>query len=155
MFRIRRIFDDHTTGNRQIISQVQSIMASQFVGISQEEIEKLPEQLSNPVKYLFRSILFIADDEKSKVKGFALVHHAPDLHFCFLDFISAASHRTGRGIGGALYENIREFAIEQQVIGLFFECLPDDPDTCHNEEYKYRLRYTRIREGYLSAVSGI
>ena len=149
MFRIRRIYDDNTTGNKQIIAEVQSIMANQFIGISEGDIEKLPEQLINPVKYRFRSILFIVDDEKGNVKGFALVHQASDLNFCFLDYISAASKRTGSGIGGALYQNIREFAREQKVTGLFFECLPDDPEKCNDPELlKQNIDRLRFYERY-------
>ncbi len=144
MFRIRRVYDDHTTQNKEIISQVQEIIGNQFNGISPETIAKLPEQLRNPVKYQYRSVLLIADDGKNMVKGFALLHHAPDLHFCFLDFISAATHGTGRGIGGALYDNVREFAREQSVIGMFFECLPDEPALCSNTEV-LRQNMARLR----------
>jgi acetoin utilization deacetylase AcuC-like enzyme/GNAT superfamily N-acetyltransferase len=145
MFRIQRIYDETTLQTRQVISQIKDIIAGQFKGISDEEIAELPEHLRNPVKYRFRSVLFIADDEKGNVKGFALLHHAPDLNFCFLDYISAATERTGRGIGGALYENLREYARSQNVIGMFFECLPDDPGLCMNSELldqnRARLRF--------------
>ena len=149
MFRIRRLYNDNTNYNRQIIKEVQAIVSSQFDGISQEDIEKLPDQLRNPVKYRFNSALFIADDEKGKVRGFALLHYAPDLNFCFLDYISAASERTGRGIGGALYQNIREFALEQKVIGLFFECLPDEKLLCESPEVlKQNIARLRFYERY-------
>ncbi|TFG95505.1 MAG: acetylpolyamine amidohydrolase [Calditrichales bacterium] len=149
MFRIRRLYNDHTNQNREIIEQVQAIIGSQFDGISEADIAKLPDQLRNPVKYRFLSALFIADDEKGNVKGFALLHYAPDLHFCFLDYISAASQRTGRGIGGALYQNVREFALEQKVTGLFFECLPDDERLCDSqEELKQNIARLRFYERY-------
>ena len=134
MFRIKRIYGDDTQQNRQIVKQVQAILSDQFKGISAEEIARFPEYLRNPVRYRFRSVLFIADDGKDHVRGFALLHHAPDLHFCFLDYISAASHRTGTGIGGALYGDLREYARGQKAIGLFLECLPDDPDICMEDQ---------------------
>src|SRR3546814_2345276 len=34
----------------------------------------------------------------------------------------------GSGIGGALYDRVREEAEELGAAGLYFECLPDDPD---------------------------
>jgi len=36
--------------------------------------------------------------------------HAPDLHFGYLDFMSAARLQTGGGVGGTLYSMIREEA---------------------------------------------
>lgn len=134
MFLIRRIYDDILPRNREAIAQAQQILSVQIKGLSRETIEKLPDLLRNPLKHRFRSILFVAEDEKGQLKGFALLFHAPDLNFCYLDFISTAEKRTGRGIGSALYERVRETAQRYGVIGLFFECLPDDPALCRNPE---------------------
>ncbi len=133
MFRIRRIYDNALAINREAISKVQQILRDQFDNLSDEDIEKLPDQLLNPLKHRFRSILFIADDGRGHVKGFALLMHAADLNFCYLDFISAAKFKTSRGIGSALYDKIRAEALELDSVGLFFECLPDDPALCQNE----------------------
>ncbi len=127
MFRIRRIYDDLIPIDRIAIAQVQAILRSQFPEIKEDEIIKLPEKLHNPLKYRFRSILFVADDVKGQVKGFAFVLHDADYKFFYLDFISAAKKMTGRGIGGALYERVLKEALSLNTIGLFFECLPDDP----------------------------
>ena len=126
MFRIRRIYDDVVPSNKSAIEQVQEILRAQFPLAPESEAAGLPEKLRNPLKYRFRSILFVADDGR-KVKGFALLLHAPDLKFSYLDFISAAMRRTGGGIGGALYERVREEALALGSIGIFCECLPDDP----------------------------
>jgi GNAT superfamily N-acetyltransferase len=128
MFRIRRVYDDITPANQQAIEQVQDILRAQFPTLSKREIKKLPEQLRNPMKYRFRAILFIAEGIKEHVDGFALLFHEPTLKFTYLDYISAAEQKTGGGIGGALYERIREEALDLETIGLFFECLPDTPE---------------------------
>ena len=130
MFLIRRIYDNIIPRNREAVSQAQEILRQQFSGLSQEDIDKLPGYLRNPLKHKFHSVLFAAEDGKGQLRGFALLFHASDLHFCYLDFISTAEKRTGGGIGGALYEVIRETARKQNVAGLFFECLPDDPALC-------------------------
>ena len=98
MFRIRRIYDTHVPANREAIAQVQAILREQFDGLDESDIEKLPQQLDNPLKARFRSILFVADDKQRHVRGFAMLNHAPDLKFCYLDYISAAAspHRRGR-----------------------------------------------------------
>jgi acetoin utilization deacetylase AcuC-like enzyme/GNAT superfamily N-acetyltransferase len=127
MFRIRRVHDDITPANKEAIAQVQEILRTQFHLLSQRDIAKLPEQLRNPLKYRFRSILFVTEGLKGRITGFALLFHEPALKFCYLDYISAAERRTGGGIGGALYERVREEALDLNSVGLFFECLPDDP----------------------------
>ena len=127
MFRIRRVYDDATPADTDAIADVQKILRTQFPGLSKKDIAKLPDQLRNPLKYRFRSILFVAEGSKGHVDGFALLFHEPVLKFCYLDFISAAEEKTGGGIGGALYERVREEALYLNTIGLFFECLPDDP----------------------------
>jgi acetoin utilization deacetylase AcuC-like enzyme/GNAT superfamily N-acetyltransferase len=132
MFRIRRIYDNILPVNQRAISQVQGIIKVQFPYIKDEEIYQLPDKLKNPIKHGFRSILFVAEDERGKVLGFAFLLHNPDLHFCFLDYISAAEKLSGRGVGGAIYDRVRQEAKSLNAIGLFFECLPDDPELSRN-----------------------
>jgi acetoin utilization deacetylase AcuC-like enzyme/GNAT superfamily N-acetyltransferase len=134
MFRIVRIFDDIIPTDRDAIAQVQSILRQEFKLVPTEEIDKLRDKLRNPLRYRLRHIIHVAEGHLRRVKGFSIMAHAPDLKFCFLDYISAATGMTGRGIGGALYEQLREEARSLGVIGLFFECLPDDPKLCPNPE---------------------
>lgn len=129
MFRIRQILDPILPVNKSAIAQVQKILREQFNLLDEADIEKIPDQLADPLKYRFRTFLFVAEG-KGQVKGFALLMHAPDLKFCYLDFISAAVQKTGRGIGSILYDRVREVARELETVGLFFECLPDDKKLC-------------------------
>jgi len=145
MFRIRRVYDDITPANKEAIAQVQEILRTQFPSLSKKAVNKLPKQLRNPLKYRFRSILFVAEGSKGHVDGFALLLHESILKFCYLDYISAARKRTGGGIGSTIYERIREEALDLKTIGLFFECLPDDPKLSPNPEVRKqnaaRLRF--------------
>ena len=145
MFRIRRIHDDNIPIDKEVIAHVQNILRLQFGGISEKEILQLPEQLRNPLKYRFRSILFVADDVRGRVKGFALLFYVSDLNFCYLDYISTAQKSMGRGIGGALYGGIKAEVRSLHATGLFFECLPDDPALCRDPEIlkqnQARLRF--------------
>lgn len=145
MFRIRRIYDNTLAIDREAITQVQQILRSQFSAVSESEISNLPQKLSNPLKYRFRTILFIADDMKLRVKGFALLNHAPDLSFCFLDFISVDPKAAVSGVGGALYERVRDEARTLGDNGIFMECLPDDPKLCQDpatvKQSRARLKF--------------
>ncbi len=149
MFRIRRIYDYVLPVNKSAITQVQEILYTQFNLLDEEEIKKLPEKLRNPLRHRFRSILFVAEDDRGKVEGFAFVFHEPELNFCYLDFISAAKQLTGRGIGGALYERVRHEALALKSIGIFFECLPDDPKLCPDQNMlKHNASRLKFYERY-------
>ena len=145
MFRIHKIFDVTTPTNRQLLSQVQAMLRVQFNELSEKDINKLPAQLSNPLKYRFRSILLVAENGANTVRGFAMLLHAPDLDFCYLDYICAGRGETGGGIGGALYARVREEAFQLGVVGIFLECLPDDPALSHDPNIRNqnaaRLRF--------------
>ncbi len=90
------------------------------------------DQLRNPLKYKFRTTLFVAENRSGNVLGFAIMMYAPDLHFCFLDYVASRKDILASGIGGSLYERVREVAKSMQSIGLFFESLPDNPELCKN-----------------------
>ena len=145
MFRIRRIYDDVLPANRTAIAQVQQILKAQFADLAARDIDKLPQQLTNPLKHGFRAILYIAENQRRQVEGFALLLLEPDLKFGYLEYISTARQLTGRGIGGALYQRVREETRGRGAIGLFFECLPDDPVLCRDPETlkknRARLRF--------------
>jgi len=134
MFRIRRILDDTLPLDREQIEEVQRILAAQFPGAPESHVRKLPDQLKNPFAHGFRALLFVADDSQKRVKGFALLSHDPKLRFLFLDYIASAKGGTGGGVGGALYERVRDEAAALGVIGTFFECLPDLPEECETRE---------------------
>lgn len=148
MFRIRKIYDDTSVANRHAIEQVQSIIQQQFPTARREDMERLPRQLRDPVEFKYRSILFVADDIAGNVKGFAVLLHMPDINITYLELISAAPGRNGRGIGSLLYERVREESIKLNVRGLFFECSIDDERVTDPETLKNNQRRMRFYESY-------
>lgn len=128
MFRIRWVTDDTLPTDRRTVEHVQEILRTRLPGLREEEIVSLPKKLHDPVGYRLRAMLFVADDMRGHIKGFALLSHAPDLDFCFLDYVAtSATMGSSAGVGGALYERLRDVAKALGAVGLFFECLPDDP----------------------------
>jgi len=127
MFRIRKIFDDVSPANRDAVAQVVTILRAQFPRTRAPDIEKLPAQLQDPLKFRYRTILLVAEESMGRVKGFAVLLYMPDVRIAYLELMSAAPGRTGGGIGSALYERVREEAVAMNVEGLFFECSVDDP----------------------------
>src|SRR4029079_11442009 len=137
MLRIRKVADATTAPNRAAIEAAQKIMREQFPAMPDYDIAKLPEQLPNPLKPRFVARLFVAENARDQTLGVALLLHAPDIGFSYLELISAAPRRTGYGIGATLYERVRE---EARALGtqLYFESLPDDPALSPNPEIRAR-----------------
>ncbi len=122
MFRIRRVYDDLVPLNRKVIGLVQESLRQHFPDMPEAERRRLPDQLRHPLRYGYHTMLFVADDPKGTLKGFAILLYFPEQRFCYLDYISAARFHTGRGFGSALYQRVREEARALEVAGLFFEC---------------------------------
>jgi acetoin utilization deacetylase AcuC-like enzyme/GNAT superfamily N-acetyltransferase len=145
MFRIWRVHDDIRPVDKRRIIQVQEILAGQFPGVDENEISNLPVILRDPMKQRLRYLLLVAEDQNLSVNGFALAAYATDLSFYFLDFLSAAPRLTGRGLGGALYQRLRHEAAAAKAVGIFMECLPDDPKLCRDSKLlaqnRARLRF--------------
>ncbi len=144
MLRIRRIFDDLLPIDAGEIGQIQQMLREQMSGVSAADADGLLDKLRNPLKHQFRAFLYVADDARGRVRGFALVSHEPDLGFWFLDFIVASARGTGGGVGGAVYARLREDAARAKSLGLFFECQPDEPESL-SDAGALRQNISRLR----------
>ncbi|MGF1620758.1 MAG: GNAT family N-acetyltransferase [Rhodomicrobiaceae bacterium] len=127
MLTIRKIRNALTDHDRETVAQVQTILRAQFPGMSADEINKLPDQLADPLSFQFVSKLLVSEDGASEVRAFAILLNFPDLAFAYLETISTAPGGTGGGLGAALYDAARDEAAAFGAHGLYFECLPDDP----------------------------
>ena len=132
MFRIRKISNPYLSANTRAIEQVKNLINNQFNAIGQEKIDEISDQLIDPLKYRFHAMLFVADSYNENVKGFALLLHMPDLHFYYLDYLAVSPTKGSSGVGSALYQRVREEAQSVNAKGLFYECLPDDPELSKN-----------------------
>jgi GNAT superfamily N-acetyltransferase len=144
VFRVRRVYDDVLPRDRHALAQVREILRAQFPGAPQADVETLAERLRNPFRYRFRTLLFVADDLAGHVKGFALASHEPMIGFVFLDYLASGARLTGRGIGGSLYQALRDEARALRVVGIFCECAPDLPEEVDDPE-TLRQNASRLR----------
>ncbi len=148
MFRIRRIFDDTIPVNQDALRQVKAILKKRIPAASEQEITHLGDNLRNPFTLRFRPILFVAENMRHKVLGFAMLLHEPDINFCFLDWIATAKDTLRGGLGSALYDRVRAECAALKVGGLFLECLPDTPGTCDPDQLKDNIARLRFYERY-------
>ena len=132
MFRIRRIYDDVLPTNQVAIGEVKRIFVEQFPAARRDDIETINEKLRNPFLQRFRTVLYVAENGRGHVTGFATMLHDPELAFCYLDYLTTAKGISGRGVGAALYEHVRDEALTLKAKALWFECLPDDPGACQD-----------------------
>lgn len=133
IFKIRKITDSYLPSNAIAIQQVFSILRLHFPSVKEDKINEILEQMKDPLKYKFSSNLFVAEDGRSNVKGFAIMFYLSDKNFCFLDYIAVKPGKTSSGVGGAIYERLREEAQMLKSIGIFMECLPDDEKLCSDK----------------------
>lgn len=149
IFKIRKITDTYLPSNVTAVEQVFSILRFHFPTVKEEKIRELIEQMKDPLKYQFSSILFVAEDGRSNVKGFAILFFMPDKNFCFLDYIAVKPSKISSGVGGAIYERIREEAQMLKSVGIFMECLPDDEQLCRDKsEIKQNMSRLAFYERY-------
>jgi len=142
LFKIRKITDTYLPSNSQAIDQVFNILKLHFPSVKQEKINQILEQMKDPLKYRFSVSLFVAEDGRSNVKGFAILFYMPDKNFCYLDYLAVKPGRTSSGVGGAIYQRMREEAQMLNTIGIFMECLPDDETLCRD---KTELKQNKAR----------
>ena len=95
MFRIRRIYDNALAIDQDAITEVQRILRLQFADLPEEAGSSLFQKLADPLKYRLRTILFVANDHRSRIKGFAILNHAPDLAFLLSGFHFRRSDNLG------------------------------------------------------------
>jgi acetoin utilization deacetylase AcuC-like enzyme len=148
MLRIRRVYDEILPIDREALRQAREILRSQFDGLSEEDVESFASDLRDPFKRRFRPLLYVAEDGRRRVRGFALLLHEPKLRFGFLEYIATPRGRTGSGIGGVLYERVREEGAAQGMRGIFYECLPADPDAYPPEVVAQNAARLRFYERY-------
>ena len=143
MLRIRRIHDTTIPVDADAVAQVQAIWQAQIPAARAVDVAALPATLV--AREGFRAIVFVAEDTRHRVIGFALLLHDAALGLACLDTLAAAVAGTGRGVGGALYQRLREEARALGAEGLFLECLPDDPALCDDvdelAQARARLRF--------------
>lgn len=149
MFRIRKITNPNLEGNKQAMEKIKEIIRLQFPGMMEKQIEDISIQMINPVKAKYHTSIVIADDLRGNIRGFAILLFMSDLKFCYLDLMSVTPGRATSGVGGSIYEKIREEAAALNTIGLFYECLPDDPALCRDKSFIYlNMRRLAFYERY-------
>lgn len=141
--RFVHVFDADLEPRR--IADVQRIFRSFFGQVYADYADRIPDLLRRQAAYGHRTILITAEDPRGRVLAFALALHYTDLNATLLDFIVVDPSVRQRGVGGALYEALREYLGRLGSRGLYLEARPDDPplepDPAKRRENRSRLRF--------------
>lgn len=149
MLRISKITDIHSQQGEAAIGEAQEIVRARFPDMPETDIEKLAVLLANPFKYGFVSQLLVAEGSAQRFKAIAVLLYEPAHRFAWLEIISTAPTATRGGLGMALYERVREEALGMGAEGLYFECLPDEPELSPDERIrKENIARLRFYERY-------
>jgi GNAT superfamily N-acetyltransferase len=108
-------------------------------------IDRIAELLRNRRESAFDPILLISTDSRRRTSGLAFVYYFADLRYGYLEYIASDPGRPARGIGGALYEAVRELLAARGARGLFLDVPPTDRakvgDTRRLAVNRKRLRF--------------
>jgi acetoin utilization deacetylase AcuC-like enzyme/GNAT superfamily N-acetyltransferase len=144
MFRVRRIHNENLAVDRAALEQVEAILRAQFPGLDEADLERVRRRLREPFGDELQPQLWVVENQRLRVAAFALLLISPRHKFGFLDFIAVARSGTGGGVGGALYERVRDAAAALGCRALFFECHTDEPHPAQSEAVR-RQNAARLR----------
>jgi acetoin utilization deacetylase AcuC-like enzyme/GNAT superfamily N-acetyltransferase len=143
MIRFVHLYDADHEPRR--MAEVQRIFRSYFGAAYGDYADQIPDLLRRQAEFGHRTILITAEKAMGKMLAFALAFHYTDLNATLLDFIVVDPTVRQRGIGGALYEALREYLIRLGSSGLYFEVRPDtaelEPDVARRRENRARIRF--------------
>jgi acetoin utilization deacetylase AcuC-like enzyme/GNAT superfamily N-acetyltransferase len=126
MFRISHVIGPHREHDRNRIAEIRELFEAAFPDYASEP-DYIPQKLSDQASRGIPSVLLAAHGEGDRVIGFALADYFESIEYAYLDFLVTSEERRGRGLGGALYEALREDMIDRGAKGLFLEVPTDDP----------------------------
>ncbi|MGE0255338.1 MAG: hypothetical protein AB7N54_05690 [Alphaproteobacteria bacterium] len=126
MIRFRRLVDAATERDRAQLDAVRTMFATAFPA-ERRAIDRLLAGLGER-EVAYETVVLIAEDERGRVLGLSVTMYFRALRFGYLVYIASDPQRPARGIGGALYEALREYLIRKGAAGLFLDAGPDDPE---------------------------
>jgi acetoin utilization deacetylase AcuC-like enzyme/GNAT superfamily N-acetyltransferase len=127
MIRFRRIYDLSSDADKRQFSEAAQIFRAAFP-YEAEAIDRVERLTRRHAQLAFEPILLISQDRQRRPTGLAFVYYFGDLKYGYLQYIASNPRQPGRGIGGALYEALREVLAAKGARGLFLDVPPVNPE---------------------------
>jgi len=93
-----------------------------------EGIDRIERLLRKRARLDFDPLLLVAENRAGAVIGICFVFYFSELQVAYLQYIASDPNRASRGIGGALYEAMRELLAARGAQELLFDVPPDAPE---------------------------
>ena len=144
MFRISHVIGTHREYDLRCLAEIQVLFEAAFPDLA-DDPDYIPRKLVEQTSRGYPCILLAAHDSGDHVVGFAVADFFDSIGYGYLDFIVTESGQRGRGLGGALYEALREEMLARGALGVFLEVPTDDrtqvPKAADLKANKQRLRF--------------
>src|SRR5438270_4330649 len=111
MFRISHVFGTHRELDRRFLAQIQELFEMAFPEQADDH-HYITRKLEDQAARGYPSVLLVAHGEGDRVIGFALADYFESIGYAYLDYIVTQAEQRGRGLGGALYEALREDLVD-------------------------------------------
>lgn len=123
MIRFRRITGFAAPYDRRRLPQIERLFARAFKaeGYPFSTIETMIE---NSEQLDFEPILLVAENMRRQITGLSFSFYFQDLRLAYLQYIASDPARSRRGVGGAIYEALRELLVARGARGLFLDIAP-------------------------------
>ena len=124
---------------------MQRIFRSYYGTAYEGYADRIPDLLRTQSQLGYRVLVIAAENHRGDVMGFALAFHFPSLNASLLDFLVVDPGIRQRGVGGALYDALRDFLMRIKSRALYLEVRPDDstlePNPVVRRENRARIRF--------------
>ena len=127
MIRFRRLFDLSNEREKQKFEEIRGLFVAAFPAET-EAIDRIRATMSQPLARAFEPVLIVAENQRQRVVGLSFVFYFAELRYGYLQYIASDPGQSGRGVGGALYDAMREVLVGKGARGLFLDVPPDHPD---------------------------
>lgn len=127
MIRFRHVVEPSSSANQLILRSARLLFRQAFPD-EPEGIDRIVRMLKNRARLDFEPILLVSLDRKGQLTGLCFVFYFNEIKFGYLQYLASDPRQSQRGIGGALYEALREFLAAKGARGLLLDIPPVDAD---------------------------
>ena len=144
MIKFRLIHDLNSPPDQKAFAEACVLFWNAFPD-EPEGIDRIERLLRKRAQLDYDPLFLVAENRAGQVIGIGFVFYYPELNTGYLQYIASDPKRASRGIGGALYEAMRELLIARGGQSLLLDVPPDDPATVADRE---SLQLNRKRIGF-------
>ena len=147
MIRFRRLFNLETENDRREFASIEKLFHAAFP--SETDATRQIRAYLSGEKANFEPLLLLAEDRRGTVIGFTFTFYFPDIRIGYVQYIASDPDKPARGIGGALYEALREYLVQKSARALLLDVPPDEPDKISDpEQLAINRKRTKFYERY-------